>query len=207
MLKKIYSEPRVISVVIYSLIIFLLLYFHNSLPKDYRKFSRLFYTFIEYVTFAFIFWYSIRNRNLKKIILILSLGFISFQFIDYFVFSYRRLDSVPIGIETILIFVYSFLYLYEEFRRIESQSIITKPEFWLIVGIVFYLAGSFFFNILANNFTTKEMDAYWYYSYLFDDIKNILFVISIFLFAKQERKKPGKKNVPYLDIDHQLINK
>jgi hypothetical protein len=76
----------------------------------------------------------------------------------------------------------------------------------MVGGIVFYLAGSFFFNILANNFTKEQFDKYWYYSYVFDDIKNILFVISMFLFAREHRKKLLKKTEPYLDIDHQIIN-
>jgi len=198
-------EPRVIVVFIYSLIIFFLLYFHGDIPREYRKFSRLFYTFIEYRTFAFVFWYSISNKPFKIIILILSIGFTVFQIIDYFSNATLYLDSVPIGIETILVFIYSFFFLYEEFRKIEAHSLISKPVFWLVGGIVFYLAGSFFFNILANNFTNEQFTKYWFYSYLFDDIKNILFVISMFLFAKQQQKKP-KKTEPYLDIDHQIIN-
>jgi hypothetical protein len=78
--------------------------------------------------------------------------------------------------------------------------------FWIVCGIIFYLGGSFFFNILATHLTKAELDKYWFYSYSFDIIKNILFVISISFFAKID-KKVAKKKLPYLDIDHLDIDR
>jgi hypothetical protein len=135
----------------------------------------------------------------------LSIAFVIFQISDFLTAKRGVLDSLAIGVETILIFIYSFLFLYQEFRRLDNRSILINPVFWSVSGIVFYLAGSFFFNILANNFTREEVREYWKYSYLFDDVKNILFVYSIYLFAKQAKKIQIKRSEPYLDFDHQPI--
>jgi hypothetical protein len=75
--------------------------------------------------------------------------------------------------------------------------------FWISIGIFFYLAGSFFFNILANHLTSAELDQYWSYSYLFDVIKNILMTVGLLIY----KQKKGQKPMPYLDMDlKQTIN-
>jgi hypothetical protein len=68
--------------------------------------------------------------------------------------------------------------------------------FWISIGIFFYLAGSFFFNILANQLP-KEIMKIWFYTYLFDIIKNILIAIALVLY----KQKKEKKSIPYLDIE------
>ncbi len=106
------------------------------------------------------------------------------------------MDSVPVGVETILVFLFTFYFFYEEFKK-ENQLLIRKPMFWISIGIFFYLAGSFFFNILANHMTQEELDDYWYYTYLFDIVKNICIVIGFIIY------KPKNKmdSLPYLDMD------
>jgi hypothetical protein len=75
-----------------------------------------------------------------------------------------------------------------------------------MIGIVFYLAGSLFFNLLANHLTKDEVARYWPYSYVFDMIKNLFFAIAIILFAKQNKKRLTKISIPFLDIDQIIKN-
>jgi hypothetical protein len=169
-----------------------------------RKVHWSVYTFVEYNSFALVFWQSIISKKFRTFIVILSVCFISFQ-VMYFLTStlsskHVNLDSVAIGIETILIFVYSFYYLYQEFRNPNAPFIVMQPMFWIVCGIIFYLGGSFFFNILANHLSQEVLDDYWPYSYLFDIIKNILFAVAVPLFARESGKKI-KDHLPYLDID------
>ena len=114
--------------------------------------------------------------------------------------QHTNLDSVAIGIETILVFVYSFYFLYQGFKDLEKPFITRNPMFWIVVGIIFYLGGSFFFNILANHLSEAEVKNYWSYSYSFDIVKNILFGISIYFFAREKGRR-AKEAVPHLDID------
>lgn len=66
---------------------------------------------------------------------------------------------------------------------------------------MFYLAGAFFFNLLANYLDKKEVNEYWYLSYNADIIKNILFTVGILIFTKNsEQSKQRNKNIPYLDM-------
>jgi hypothetical protein len=115
--------------------------------------------------------------------------------------KYKTLDSIPIGIETILIFVYTIYYLYELFKNPEVQFINRTFSFWFVLGIVVYLSGSFFFYILANHVPIEELSKYWPLTYVFDIVKNIFFAIGIYIYAKQFSKKKNQKSIPYLDID------
>jgi hypothetical protein len=72
--------------------------------------------------------------------------------------------------------------------------------FWFVCGTIFYLGGSFFFNILATHLSADQLKKYWFYSYSFDIVKNVLFAIGILFFCKQDRKNV-KEHVPYLDMD------
>lgn len=203
--KKVVHEARLTTIIIYCIVIFALLFVYKYLPKGaMRKVHWSVYTFVEYNSFALVFWQSIISKKFKILIVILSVCFICFQVMYFLAFTlsskHVNLDSVAIGIETILIFVYSFFYLYQEFRNPNTPFIVMNPMFWIVCGIIFYLGGSFFFNILANHLSQEVLDDYWYYSYLFDIIKNILFAVAV-PFAARESGKKIKDHLPYLGID------
>ena len=130
-----------------------------------------------------------------------SICFVVFQLIYFFTFKFRTLDSIPIGIETILIFIYTIYYLYEQFKNPEVQFINRSFSIWLVLGIVIYLSVSFFIYILANDVPFDELKQYWFLTYLVDIIKNIFFAIGIYIYAKQFSKKNFQNHLPYLDID------
>jgi hypothetical protein len=68
------------------------------------------------------------------------------------------------------------------------------------VAILLYLAGAFFLNILANNLSPSDLAKYWFFTYVFDIIKNVLFAYSIILYVKQNAKRI-KHQIPYLDLN------
>jgi hypothetical protein len=187
-------------ILIYCLLIFLFIFIYDWVPKGfYKRLHWTLYTFIEYGAFSSILWLSIHNNKFKALIIIVSVFFISFQILYFLSAKLDYLDSISIGIETILIFIYSFYFLYQEFQK-PDQSIIKNPMFWIVCGIVFYLAGTFFFNILIET-NHQSVNKYWFYSYSFDIIKNVLFAFVISSFTKEKKTTVGK-DAPYLDMDH-----
>lgn len=178
-------------------------FFYDELPKSpiIRRIYYSGYTLIEYLSFAFIFWIIIKNKNFRKFILFLSFLFIVFQIIYYSTVNFKRLDSVPVGLETIIVFIYIIYFLFEEFKNTKNSSLYDNYLFWICIAIMFYLAGSFFFYILANHMDKTEIANYWYLSFNADIIKNILLAISIIIFGKKFNiKNQGPKTIPYLDI-------
>ncbi|MFN2439141.1 MAG: hypothetical protein ABR503_08070 [Chitinophagaceae bacterium] len=112
----------------------------------------------------------------------------------------KGLDSVPIGIETILLFIYSFYYFYEQMNDVTGTFIYNKPSFWIIVGMMLYLGGSFFIYVFTNHIERQLLDQYWFLTYLFYILKNILFFIGLMFYTKKSKNpSPPAQFRPYLN--------
>ncbi|MEO7393288.1 MAG: hypothetical protein ABIU11_00015, partial [Chitinophagaceae bacterium] len=175
------KNPLIISLLIYGLIFYFFLNFYFEVPKEYRKLEQALYTTLEYSFFAFIFWSNIKQHKVRKIILLFSILFYVFQTIHFFSSELQRIDSVPVGIETILILIYIFIYFHQYFNENRTTFIYNDAGFWIVVGILLYLGCNLFFTILANQLS-KE---YWYLTYIPEIIKNILFAISIIIYKNK----------------------
>ena len=171
--------------------------FSNNL----KKYFYTFYTFFEYSIFAFVFWINIQNPKIKRLIIILSSLFLIYLIVYVSTTEIVRLDSVPIGIETILVFVYIITFLYESSRTIKDNYIYNHYCFWISVGILIYLGGSFFFYILIDHLDTEQVASFGNLTYIAEIIKNILFSVAILVYSRKSNEKVNKPpSVPYLDI-------
>lgn len=189
----------------YGLICFILLFFFWDIPKKDRKFYFAFYTGIEYTIFAYFLWKNITTSKIKSAILVLSVLFYLFQIIYLFsILSIKRvkLDSVPIGVETILLFLYILYFFYDFSRKPGNSYIYNHYCFWLSVGILVYLGGSFFFYILIGHLDDNQIETFGDMTYGAEIIKNILFGIALIVYSKYPLKSTKEKNepIPYLDM-------
>ena len=194
-------------IVAYSIVFFLLLIFIDELNSwinqhtGFKGFYLSFYTFLEYIFFTSFIYINISSKTLKKAFIYLSVGFVIFQVIYYLNFTIKNLDSVPIGVETILLFGYVIFFFYEQFRKPSNISIYNHYCFWICVGILIYLGGSFFFYIMAGQMPKTEIKEHWYLTYIGEIIKNIFFSFSILLFARQKNGNGiHNKILPNLDM-------
>jgi len=178
------------------------LIWNDNMPKEYKGYFQVMYTYLEYLAFTFIFWKNIKNKNFKKFIIIISILFFTFQIFFALTTSIKRLDSIPVGIETVFIFIYIFYFFYEFSKHTKDIFIYNHFCFWIAVGILIYLGGSFFFYILINNLNQSEVDKFGTMTYIAEIIKNLLFAFAIFVYKKfpsnQTHKLP--KNIPNLDM-------
>jgi hypothetical protein len=202
-LKKLKSGNNVvIAIALYSSIFFTFLNFDEYLSTHYRHVYTTTYTLLEYLFFTYIIGNIIQNKKSRFALLLLSILFIVFQIIYYFKAKFKTIDSVPIGIESILIFTYIIILFYEQFQRTRTQYIYSNPWFGIIIGIMVYLSCSFFFNIMASNIDTKALSQYWFLTWIFETIKNTLFAISIIMYSRKPDKSSQQhsSSVPYLDM-------
>jgi hypothetical protein len=151
-----------------------------------------FYTIAEYLLFAIFFYTIINNSKIRKTIIVASSVFCIFAIIYFLLVKYKFLDSVPIGVETILILTYAFYYLFEQMEPSSQTLIYQRYHFWLAAGIMIYLAGSFFIYIFANQVDDKTLNEYWVFQNGFTIVKNLLFGISILVYLNVS-KRPNKK--------------
>jgi len=196
--------PLVIA--IYAIISFVLLSIFDYLPKNLRPLYFILYTSFEYFFFAYMISVSIRTKKIKQLILFFSICFLIFQAVfglrSQRLDSISKPDSISIGIETILLFVYIFLFFYDHSKNNKTGYIYNHPAFWLSVGILLYLGGSFFFNILVNYMSEAEKYNYWNYASITEILKNLFFAVAILITSRQNKLNSiSQSQVPYLDID------
>ena len=148
------------------------------------------YTFIEYFLFAYFVFITIKNRSFKKFIVYASLVFAIFLIIYNLIVKVVGIDSIPIGVEAILILIFSFYYLYEQMQDTEVLFVYSRHSFWITLAFMLYLAGSFFIYIYASQLPPKQIAHYWIFTNIFSILKNIFFTIGITIYSTQSSKKP-----------------
>jgi hypothetical protein len=180
----------------------LLVIYYDYIPISFQKYYQVSYTFLEYSVFSFIFWNYIKTHAFKAFMVIASFLFFAFQIFFVTTATFKRLDSIPVGIETILLFIYIFYFFYEFSKQIKDTFIYNHYTFWIAVGIMIYLGGSFFFYILINSLNQSEVDKFGIMTFVAEIIKNLLFAFSIFMYKKFPVNKihNHSKNIPNLDM-------
>lgn len=186
---------------IYGLVFFVFNNYYDYIPKAFINVYFPLYTYLEYLVFSAILWVNIPKKNIRILIILFSVLFLVFQVVYLFTSKLQKLDTVPIGIETILIFIYVFLFLHAFFTKNIAEYIYNNYCFWICIGLLIYLGGSFFLNILANH--VSNISDYWYLTFIAETIKNILFAIAVFILAKSnlKTKNSSQPSTPFLDMN------
>ena len=205
-LNKVKFKHRILVLVaLYGILFFALLFFYDpdSLNIVNNNYYQGCYTLLEYSIFTYLFWYNIQSKAFRKLIIIVSFLFALYQFFYITSATFARLDSISIGIETILIFIYIFYFFFEFSKNTKAVFIYNHYGFWLAVGIMIYLGGSFFFYILINHLNQSEVDKFGKMTYIAEIIKNLLFAFSIFLYTKFPFNNIHNhpKKIPNLDMN------
>jgi hypothetical protein len=133
----------------------------------------------------------IKNRLVKKTALITGIALVLFNILyPYFNTTEKYIDSIPIGVETIIILVFSYYYLYEKTDDTTTLYIYSTFPFWIVIGMVVYLSGSFFIYLFASTLSREEVKRYWDLTNFFGLLKNIFFAIAIIVNSKPPKKLP-----------------
>lgn len=147
------------------------------------------FTFFEYLLFVVFLYLNLKKAKAKNALLITSLCFFIFIVIYFLTVKLKGIDSVPIGVETILILIFSFYFLFEQMNDTTNLFIYSKYGFWIIMGMLIYLAGSFFIYIFSAQLLAEhknnEVAKYWMFTNVFSILKNLLFSIGIILNGRQ----------------------
>jgi len=199
-LNKTKKEKPLLLLAVYTIIDTLLNYFQPYILNiTFRYYCWSTFTFIEYSIFTFIIYSTLKNLKIKKLILILSILFILFTTIFNIVTNFQKIDSIPIGIETILILLFSFYFLYEQTNDPGSLFIYNKYQFWIIIGFMIYLAGSFFVFLYASGLENELLTQYWFLTNCFYVLMIILFTVAFYIHLKKNKSTYSQKLRPYLN--------
>jgi len=198
--KKKDTIPIVIG--LYGIICCLLLIYFFEMPKSFKPYFKTSYTFFEYIVFTFLFFINFRQKKIRIFIFFASFLFFLFQLFYVFTGKVKGLDTIPIGLETILILIYIIYFFYDFSKNVSTFYIYNHYGFWLAVGILIYLGGSFFFFILFDLLSKEQRNSFGNLTYLAEIIKNLLFALAIFMYARYplENTKNKTSSIPYLDM-------
>jgi len=148
------------------------------------------FTLIEYSIFTYVIWINIKKLAFKRAMLFISLAFILFTAIFNIHTNFKEIDSIPISIETILILLFSFYYLYEQMNDTSNLFIYSKYQFWIVIGFMIYLAGSFFVYLFASRMAGYLLRQYWMFTNSFYFLMSILFGVAFIIHNKKKVNKP-----------------
>ena len=170
------------------------------LPFENVYFVYTFFTFLEYSLFTAFIYSCVKSPTFKKIMLTLSALFSLFLPIYYNFFEQAvSIDSIPIGFETLLILLFCFYYFYEQMNDVDNHFVYNRYHFWIIIGIMLYLAGSFFIYIFANHVDKQTRSQFWFLTYFFYVVKDLFFLIGLMNFKKRAETQSIKNLYPYLN--------
>jgi hypothetical protein len=144
------------------------------------------FTLLEFLTFTAFLWCNTNNSLFKKLLVISAILFSFFIGIYFLTVEFNFIDSIPIGVETILVIGFSVYFLYEQVNN-SNDLLYNTAEFWIITGFLIYLAGSFFIYIYANHVPVSELKKFWFVTFIFAILKNI-FISIAFLVASRKPK-------------------
>lgn len=196
-----WKENSIRIIFFYCASLFTVLLAYDFIPLDLVWMHQITITFLEFLFFSLFFFFSLKNKILKKIILAIIPLFLCFQILYSIYGPVVRFDAVPSGIEAILILAYIIFFFFEEMSHVNTKLFFYQNfSFWICFGIMFYLAGTFFFFIMANSGTMKQVKEYWFLTYIIEIIKNLLITYAVFVFAQTYRHLTSKKELPNLDF-------
>lgn len=196
--KKTKDDKGITCIAVYCFLFLLINYLADFVLPNFVHFFYSLFTYVEYSAFSYFLWLNTKHPVFKRLISYISIIFLILLTFYYFTTPFRSLDSVPIGVETIIILVFCFYYLYEQMNDTSNLFIYNKYQFWVITGMMIYLAGSFFIYIFANQLDTKFLQKYWFLTLVFYVIKNIFFAIGFLLNTKPKNNSNAELK-PYLN--------
>lgn len=195
-----------VSCILLFLIIFFVDFLHNHKENlQFRQFRRILinsFTFIEFLFLSGFIWLNLENKKAKNLLLVFSFAFITFLFYFNITSHFINIDSIPIGIESLIIISFSFYFLYERVKNPTPSFIYNDYRFWIIIGMIIYLAGSFFIYIYGEQLDVSEWKKFRFLTLVFYIIRAVFFSIGIIVSAKRPapENQSTNKTIPYLDI-------
>ncbi len=167
----------------------------NKLSLKYFQseiYSYRLFTIIEFFLLSIYLFKELISSNYRTFIKISSLIFSLFVIFDIATGTLNEFDSIPTGVESILILSSSVLLLYERIIKNEDYNV---SSIWISIGLVLFFSGTFFLFILSeSNFNNSGFSKT--YSYILASFK----IISYCLFSVGmifENKLPFK---PYIQL-------
>lgn len=170
----------------------------KAIPETHYNIVFSIFTLVEYLCISLFLGFHSENKKFKKLLFILFIVFCVFIGLYFWFVPFNFIDSVPIGIETILVICFSVYFLYELVNN-TNVLLYNTSEFWIITGLLIYLAGSFFIYLYANQVPEEELYQFFFVTFIFTTIKNLLISVGFYLKLKDPKSQNPIEYQPFLN--------
>jgi hypothetical protein len=171
---------------------FLLVVFFSSLYEFFGTFifelnSK--YWFICYKILAFCslhyFFYKLLNSDYKIIFVLFVTFFLTILF--YSLFEWDQLNYLDVNsyfntLQTIIVLVFSILWIVRFFSKLEIASFTQSPFFYFISGLILYYSGTIFLFLLSSYIFKNDkanFQSYWMLNIIFNLVLRTLLIVGI----------------------------
>ena len=151
------------------------------------------FTIAEYILYTGILFYTIQNSLLRKVIIVLSTGFILFCLFSIITNQVtNKFDSIQASLESLLIIIYCVFYFFEQINKPQVLFIYSTYIFWAVIAILISLSCTFFLYVFAANLSEKIKTEFWPIQWIGNIIRSLLFALAIIIYSRQ--KKEGQNS-------------
>lgn len=145
------------------------------------------FTVVEYSCLAITLNGFIKNRIYKKLLKIVSIAFYIIAILNFYINitstqgTTQKFDIIPIASSAIISLSFCILALFEEMQNPVIGFIYNTFKFWIILGIMIYFAGTFFFFLYFTTMGRGDKDFFWNINWISIILKNIFFSIAFLM--------------------------
>ncbi len=199
------KEKEIIALVIGCITTFIInILINYLLPSSIQFYSFISFAILEFLFFLLFYYLSIKIKKGITVALISFLLFSASAIIDFSRPNFQ-FNSISVGVETIIIISLSIIFFYVKVKEIKTTNSITDDyRFWVIIGILLYLTGSFFIYLYTSQIGIREMKKLnlWFLTWVFYIFKSLFISIAILIFIKSAKKNSidKTKSLPFLDM-------
>jgi len=164
--------------------IFLSRFFQLHLGSEILSY-RLF-TVVEFLIFICFIYINASNKKIKKITLLSVLVFFISLIIDLGKFNVYDFDSLPSGVESILIITLTIICIRE---KLMNEKMLTQIDIWVHFANLLYFSGLFFLFILSqkNIHNSEFANIFSIATAVFNIIKNLIYSTGIIIYKNSSK--------------------
>ncbi|MEO8764528.1 MAG: hypothetical protein ABI416_09590 [Ginsengibacter sp.] len=167
-------------------------YFHEIRSLKDALVLYAIFTVVEFSSFCLFYYYAVAEGKMKKAVLPIGTVFLLFACVDFFSFNkMTSIDSIAIGVETILVILMSIYYLAVQIKGDTNLFVYSTSNFWIVITFLIYLSGNFFLYIMASSMSDDKYyrDMYTIINSVFIVLKNILLSVAMLMKSSETANK------------------
>lgn len=155
----------------------------NITPGNFTTLQNTIFTIFEFLMFITYLSLSLKNKFIVKLSSVVAFCYTVFASFYILLNKKKHEDyyTLVTTIENVIIITLCVIVLYNFIKTPQILFIYSYSQFWIVIGILFYLAGTFFLSLVLKELPNQEQEKYWILNLFSNILKNIFFTIAFLM--------------------------